>query len=77
MLYFISAPSMLTVTFTTCTRPCACTCRLWERLGFIKAGLIPRAGRLRRADGDGEEYVDAWVIYKDFEEEKEKGLPFH
>jgi hypothetical protein len=29
-------------------------------------GLVPRAGRLRRADGLGEEYVDAWVFYKDF-----------
>jgi len=42
--------------------------RLWERLGFVKAGLIPRAGRLRRTDGPGEEYVDAWVFYKRFED---------
>lgn len=41
--------------------------RLWERLGFTKAGRIPRAGRLRKADGTGEEYVDAWVFYKQFE----------
>ncbi|KAJ7209735.1 hypothetical protein GGX14DRAFT_551229 [Mycena pura] len=40
--------------------------KLWERLNFKKAGLIPKAGRLRRKDGDGEEYVDAWVIYKSF-----------
>lgn len=40
--------------------------RLWEGLNFVKAGRIPRAGRLRRKDGDGEEYVDAWVFYKDF-----------
>ncbi|KIK67501.1 hypothetical protein GYMLUDRAFT_93300 [Collybiopsis luxurians FD-317 M1] len=43
--------------------------RLWERLGFTKAGRIPQAGRLRREDGKGEEYVDAWVIYKSFIEE--------
>ncbi|KAG9312121.1 hypothetical protein JVU11DRAFT_7409 [Chiua virens] len=42
--------------------------RLWEKLGFVKAGLIPKAGRLRRADGPGEEYIDAWVFYKSFEE---------
>ena len=41
--------------------------RLWEALGFTKAGRIPRAGRLRTADGTGEEYVDAWVFYKQFE----------
>ncbi|KAF5393361.1 hypothetical protein D9757_000521 [Collybiopsis confluens] len=40
--------------------------RIWERLGFTKAGCIPQAGRLRRANGEGEEYVDAWVIYKNF-----------
>ncbi|KAL1669000.1 acyl-CoA N-acyltransferase, partial [Schizophyllum commune] len=43
--------------------------RLWERLGFTKAGRIPRAGRLKRADGNGEEYVDAWVFYKSFIED--------
>ncbi|KAH7907000.1 hypothetical protein BJ138DRAFT_1137733 [Hygrophoropsis aurantiaca] len=41
--------------------------RLWEKLDFKKAGLIPKAGRLKRKDGQGEEYVDAWVMYKDFE----------
>ena len=39
--------------------------RLWESLGFIKAGLIPGAGRLKK-DGGGEEYVDALVFYKSF-----------
>ncbi|KIJ65925.1 hypothetical protein HYDPIDRAFT_87471 [Hydnomerulius pinastri MD-312] len=42
--------------------------RLWEKLNFTKAGLIPKAGRLRRTDGPGEEYVDAWVFYKSFED---------
>lgn len=41
--------------------------KLWERLGFVKAGRIPRAGRLRTKDGEDEEYVDAWVFYKEFE----------
>ncbi|KAJ7686479.1 hypothetical protein B0H17DRAFT_1071701 [Mycena rosella] len=40
--------------------------KLWEGLNFKKAGLIPKAGRLRRKDGNGEEYVDAWVFYKSF-----------
>ena len=40
--------------------------RLWEGLGFTKAGRIPRAGRLRTKDGEGEEYIDAWVFYKSF-----------
>ncbi|KZT05359.1 uncharacterized protein LAESUDRAFT_737507 [Laetiporus sulphureus 93-53] len=43
--------------------------RLWEALDFIKAGLIPRAGRLKKADGSGEEYVDAWVFYRRFDKE--------
>jgi hypothetical protein len=41
--------------------------RLWEKLDFVKAGKIPNAGRLKRKDGQGEEYVDAWVFYKSFE----------
>jgi hypothetical protein len=40
--------------------------RLWERLGFTKAGLIPKAGRLKKRGGEGEEFVDAWVYYKSF-----------
>jgi len=43
--------------------------KLWERLNFTKAGLIPRAGRLKRKDGNGEEYVDAFVFYKSFLED--------
>lgn len=49
------------------TRHRGCFNRLWERLGFVKAGKIPRAGRLRTMDGTGEEYVDAWVFYKEFD----------
>jgi len=40
--------------------------RIWESLDFTKAGLIPKAGRLKRVDGQGEEWVDAWVFYKSF-----------
>ncbi|CAA7264071.1 unnamed protein product [Cyclocybe aegerita] len=43
--------------------------RLWEKLGFTKAGRIPQAGRLKKKDGTGEEYVDAWVFYKNFIQE--------
>ena len=42
--------------------------RLWETLGFTKAGLIPNAGRLKK-EGGGEEYVDALVFYKSFMED--------
>ncbi|KAI0767064.1 hypothetical protein C8Q74DRAFT_1277870 [Fomes fomentarius] len=44
--------------------------KLWEALDFVKAGLIPRAGRLKKADGSGEEYIDAWVFYKRFDAPK-------
>ncbi|KAF2643767.1 hypothetical protein P280DRAFT_216219 [Massarina eburnea CBS 473.64] len=40
--------------------------KLWERLGFENVGRIPEAGRLRKQDGSGEEYVDAWVVHGDF-----------
>ena len=52
------------------TYVCSVNYRIWEGLGFSKAGRIPCAGRLRRKeeDGGGEEYVDAWVIYRSFEE---------
>ncbi|KAF5317201.1 hypothetical protein D9611_004013 [Ephemerocybe angulata] len=40
--------------------------RIWESLGFTKAGRIPAAGRLRKRGEDGEEYVDAWVFHKSF-----------
>ena len=36
-------------------------------MDFTKAGRIPRAGRLKKADGTGEEFVDAWVFYKQFD----------
>ncbi|KAK7057547.1 alternative cyclin Pcl12 [Favolaschia claudopus] len=47
----------------------AASVKLWEGLGFHKTGVIPKAGRLRRKDGNGEEYVDAWVFYKSFVDE--------
>ncbi|KAL1608388.1 hypothetical protein SLS60_003329 [Paraconiothyrium brasiliense] len=40
--------------------------RLWTKLGFKNVGRIPDAGRLKKVDGDGEEYVDAWVVHGDF-----------
>jgi len=41
--------------------------KLWESLGFAKAGLIPNAGRLKKeASEPGEEYVDAIIYYKSF-----------
>jgi hypothetical protein len=40
--------------------------RIWDSLGFTRAGLIPRAGRLRSADGNGEEWVDSIIYYRSF-----------
>jgi hypothetical protein len=40
--------------------------RRGTRLGFVRAGLIPKAGLLRTEDGMGEEYVDAVVFWKEF-----------
>ena len=45
--------------------------RIWDALGFTRAGLIPRAGRLRCADGKGEEWADAIVYYRSFVDEEE------
>jgi hypothetical protein len=47
------------------------TSRIWDSLGFVRAGLIPRAGRLRREDGSGEEWVDAVIYYRSFVDEDE------
>jgi L-amino acid N-acyltransferase YncA len=44
----------------------AASLKLWDTLGFQRVGLIPQAGRLRTADGSGEEYVDAVVVHKSF-----------
>ncbi|CCL99186.1 uncharacterized protein FIBRA_01201 [Fibroporia radiculosa] len=41
--------------------------RLWGALNFTKVGRIPRAGWLKKADGSGEEFVDAWVFYRRFD----------
>ncbi|KAF8504780.1 hypothetical protein F5888DRAFT_1853328 [Russula emetica] len=49
--------------------------RIWDSLGFTRAGLIPRAGRLRRADGNGEEWVDSVIYYRSFVEEEEWTRP--
>lgn len=40
--------------------------RLWDKLGFQRVGLIPKAGRLRTGPGGTEELVDAVVVYKSF-----------
>lgn len=48
--------------------------RIWERLGFTRVGKIPKAGLLQRADGEGEEYTDAWVIHGDFERLGDEGV---
>ncbi|KAH9956497.1 hypothetical protein BC827DRAFT_1139398 [Russula dissimulans] len=45
--------------------------RIWDSLGFTRVGLIPRAGRLRRADGSGDEWVDAVIYYRSFMDEEE------
>ncbi|GAA5922300.1 Spt10p [Sporobolomyces koalae] len=40
--------------------------KIWDALGFKRAGLIPKAGLLKNQAGDGEEYVDAIVFHYDF-----------
>jgi RimJ/RimL family protein N-acetyltransferase len=47
--------------------------KIWDSLGFTRAGLVPKAGRLRKARGAGneqdlaeEEYVDAILFWRDF-----------
>ncbi|CAD6568000.1 MAG: hypothetical protein CYPHOPRED_002290 [Cyphobasidiales sp. Tagirdzhanova-0007] len=39
--------------------------RIWDSLGFTRAGLVPKAGRLKTVDGESEEYVDAILYWKD------------
>ena len=41
--------------------------KIWDSLGFERAGLIPGAGRLKSLQEGGEDdYVDAIVYYKSF-----------
>ena len=49
--------------------------RIWDSLGFVRAGLIPRAGRLQREDGSGEEWVDSIIYYRSFVDEDEWARP--
>jgi len=43
--------------------------KIWDKLGFTRAGLIPRAGRLQKKGEDGEEFVDAVVFWKSLAED--------
>lgn len=40
--------------------------RMWDKLGFTRAGVVPNAGRLKSGPNGEEEYVDAFMIYKSF-----------
>ena len=55
-----------TYTFYILGRLTISSFRLWETLGFAKAGPIPNARRLKKEGG--EEYVDALLFYKSFVE---------
>ncbi|TDL23016.1 hypothetical protein BD410DRAFT_839321 [Rickenella mellea] len=44
--------------------------RLWESLHCTKIARIPRVGRFSRADGQGDEYVDGFMFYKEFSESR-------
>ena len=76
LVYVNNAASIRYVSYTTLSVPIPPMLlvtsyllpRLWEVLGFTKAGLIPNAGRLKK-EGGGEEYVDALVFYKSFVED--------
>lgn len=59
----------------------AASVQIWERLGFARVGKIPQAGLLRKQHADGtladkgdEEYVDAWVVYGDFDKLAQMGM---
>jgi RimJ/RimL family protein N-acetyltransferase len=42
--------------------------RIWDQLGFTRAGLIPKAGRLKsKVEGGEDEYVDAIVYHHGFQ----------
>jgi len=49
----------------------AASVRIWDALGFKRAGVIPKAGRLMNKEGTGEEYVDAIVFHYDFTQKKD------
>jgi len=49
-----------------------CGRRIWDSLSFTRVGLIQRAERLRRADGSGDEWVDAVIYYRSFVDEEER-----
>ena len=70
LVYVNNVASLRHVDYVSLSVPChliISSLRLWEALGFTKAGLIPNAGRLKK-EGGGEEYVDALVFYKSFVE---------
>ncbi|GAA5876171.1 hypothetical protein JCM16303_007044 [Sporobolomyces ruberrimus] len=46
--------------------------KIWDNLGFKRAGLIPKAGLLRNEEGTGEDYVDAIVFHYDFTQKREE-----
>ncbi|CAI2173330.1 5940_t:CDS:2 [Funneliformis geosporum] len=45
--------------------------KLWREFNFKEIGRIPKAGRLKKVDGNGEEFVDAIMFYYDFEKNNE------
>ena len=51
----------------------AASLRIWDKLGFQRVGLIPKAGRLKRPNNNNgqageqeEDFVDAVVYYREF-----------
>ncbi|KAI8807691.1 acyl-CoA N-acyltransferase [Cladochytrium replicatum] len=41
--------------------------RLWDSLGFQRVGRIKKCARLKKRDGDGEEWVDAIMFQYEFD----------
>jgi hypothetical protein len=47
---------------------------IWDSLGFIRSGLVPKAGRLKTGKNGDEEYVDAILYWRDFATPVPKGF---
>ncbi|KZT51971.1 hypothetical protein CALCODRAFT_487508 [Calocera cornea HHB12733] len=63
-LYFAPRLGYLASVFNLVYANNTASLKIWDKLGFTRAGLIPRAGRLRKKGENGEEFVDAVVFWK-------------
>ncbi|EJT98200.1 hypothetical protein DACRYDRAFT_24685 [Dacryopinax primogenitus] len=68
-LYFAPRLGYLASVFNLVYSNNVASLKIWDKLGFTRAGLIPKAGRLRKNGDDGEEFVDAVVFWKSLVED--------